>query len=468
MTDRPTPLLHLAPTDAATVARIAATYLDRATAAAGRVLVLVGDPALATAVARPLAAGGAVATLTAAARAARVLAATAPDAMIATPEVARDLIARSAFPGATVRAVVLVGPDALATDALDVVLAEVPDDAIRVAIAPGETPTLEEFAARHLHRARRVRTEDATPVPGDQPLFWLSATGSQRWTRLAAALDEIDPATVVVVAANAADAADATEALTALGLGTGGPLAHVVTDGALPARPALVVVSALPDRATLARVLAAHPEQVLVMGAARDLPLLRLASGGRRVRTLQLDGARAQAAAREAAVRAELRAVLAAGGHAKALLTLGPLFEDADPAEVAAAALVLLDRAREVAPRPAASVAPRDPRPARDARPARESRPRRDDDARPPRRDRDDDRPARGERDDDRPAARPPFRGRSGARPTGGKPFRGRDGDRPTGRPAFRQRDDDRPAGRKPFRSRDDDRGPRGPRRPRP
>ncbi|MDQ3697846.1 MAG: DbpA RNA binding domain-containing protein, partial [Gemmatimonadota bacterium] len=70
---------------------------------------------------------------------------------------------------------------------------------------------------------------------------------------------------------------------------------------------------------------------------------------GGRVTPLTLSGPGVRARAREETLRGELRALLVEGGGAPAreMLSLEPLLEDFDGAEIAAAALLLLERARQ-------------------------------------------------------------------------------------------------------------------------
>jgi ATP-dependent RNA helicase DeaD len=89
---------------------------------------------------------------------------------------------------------------------------------------------------------------------------------------------------------------------------------------------------------------------LVALATPRQLPALRALSGGGRVTPLTLSGPAARALTREERMREDLRAVLADGIPARELLALEPLLTEFDGVEVAAAALRLLDRAREATP----------------------------------------------------------------------------------------------------------------------
>ena len=160
--------------------------------------------------------------------------------------------------------------------------------------------------------------------------------------------------------------------------------------------------------AELHRIATARPVDVVALATPGEVPWLReLASG--RLTPLNLHGPERRARNREEAVREELRAVLAQGVPSREVLSLEPLLREYDAAELAAAALHILERER--AQRRAAEVNPTPP-----------ARPRPTDGDRPHDRDRGRDRDRDRDRDKDRGRDREGARGRSFDR---GRPNRG-------------------------------------------
>jgi len=92
-------------------------------------------------------------------------------------------------------------------------------------------------------------------------------------------------------------------------------------------------------------VAAASPARVLALVTPRQISALRRMAGGA-VAPLALPEPAARARSREESLRDELRAVLHTEQYARELVMLEPLLADHDGAEIAAAALRLLERQR--------------------------------------------------------------------------------------------------------------------------
>jgi len=92
-------------------------------------------------------------------------------------------------------------------------------------------------------------------------------------------------------------------------------------------------------------VASAKPVQVVIIAQPGEIASLREVAGGR-LKPLNLAGPERRARDREEAVRHEPRAVLARGVPPREIISLEPLLEEYDAAELAAAALHILDRER--------------------------------------------------------------------------------------------------------------------------
>jgi ATP-dependent RNA helicase DeaD len=97
--------------------------------------------------------------------------------------------------------------------------------------------------------------------------------------------------------------------------------------------------------AELQRIAQAKPVQVVVLARPGEIAWLRELTGGR-LAPLNLSGPERRAYDREEAVRQELRAVLDRGVPPREIIALEPLLEEFDAAELAAAALYVLERER--------------------------------------------------------------------------------------------------------------------------
>jgi len=304
-------------------------------------------------------------------------------------------------------------------------------DAARIIVARKATPELESFAERYARRARRVGAPEteAPQVPADYELpiiQHVTVAGSARPGALRKLLDDLDPPSAMIVARDQAAADAASQTLRTLGYHEDDKSMNVVR-GEIGNLTAHTVIFFQPPvtPAELQRIAMAKPVQVVALTTPGEVAWLReLASG--RLTALNLHGPERRAHDREEAVRQELRSVLSGGVPPREVIALEPLLQEFDAAELAAAALTLLEkeralrRAAQANPVPAAR-----PRAAEEER-FRESRPRSERDARP----RGDGRkgPAGGR--DERPRGRPDGfkRGGPSDRPgRGGPPRRDRD-----------------------------------------
>ncbi|HMI47511.1 MAG TPA: DbpA RNA binding domain-containing protein, partial [Gemmatimonadaceae bacterium] len=265
------------------------------------------------------------------------------------------------------------GPDTVA--ALEGLLGEL-SEAGRVIVTRKLTPAVENLVERYARRARRVGPADMEipqlPADYEMPIIkFVTVAGSGRASALRRLLDDLDPPSAVVVARDEAAADEASRTLKTLGYHeddesitvTRGYVGSVATHTVIFYQPPV-----LP--AELHQIAQAKPVQVVVISAPGEVPWLReLASG--RLAPLNLHGPERRAHDREESVRQELRVVLARGLPAREVISLEPLLREFDGTELAAAALLLLERER--AQRRAAEA---NPATAAKARPAEGERPR--------------------------------------------------------------------------------------------
>ena len=254
---------------------------------------------------------------------------------------------------------------------LDVVLTELPKESARTLVASRMTDEVEALIERALWRPRRI----GAPASGASALAvsYVATVPSARPTALRRVLDELDPASTVVLVSTDASDAEARRAVRALGYGVAGgdaatPEAEAqrALDGAtntatntatvqvqrieaataLPSQPGLVVLYDLPGgREALDRAAASRAAQIVALVQPRQLPALRQLAAGP-VKPLTLRDLGRRESAREAALRADLRTELSRGVPPRELRVLEDLLEEYDGLELAAAALRLLERER--------------------------------------------------------------------------------------------------------------------------
>ncbi|HEX8718128.1 MAG TPA: DEAD/DEAH box helicase [Gemmatimonadaceae bacterium] len=357
-------VLYVLPHDTLAIARFLEPALERLDAGAEGTQLLVLTPDTATAVeivdAVARQAGrvpGRAVPITSVRRAARLLAAHPATVVAGPPALILELIQSATLKLHTLRALVLAWVDVLAdlgeTSALEAVLAEVPKDMPRAVVAAQMTPAVEAVVERYARRARRAAEADPSTGEAVNLRYVLVAPGS-RAAALGELLDDLDPERAVLYAASDAGAS-ALESF-ARSRGFQRDDADLVVSRGDAARAAdLVILAELPATRDALRAVASGGA-VIALITPRQLPALRLLAGTGTLRPYRLPDAAARARTRERRVRDELRDVLRAGVPARELLALEPLLEEYDGAELAAAALRLLERERErPAPAPMAA-----------------------------------------------------------------------------------------------------------------
>jgi ATP-dependent RNA helicase DeaD len=356
-------VVYTLPHTTESIAEFLTPALTRVDPAAGgtQVVVVTRDAETALAISETILrvagpAGIEVVPVTGAARAGRIFRSRPVLAVAGTAAELEALVQASLLKLDTVRVVALAWVDDILDEgantvrALEGLLGELPD-ASRVIVARKLTPAVENLIERYARRARRagVAESEVPQMPPDyeMPIVrYVTVAGTARASALRKLLDELDPPSAVIVARDAAPAEQATIVLRTLGYHDDDKSINV-TRGDVGATAVHTVIFYQPPvlPSELQRVALAKPVQIVALAAPGEVPWLReLASG--RLAPLNLHGPERRARDREEAVREELRAVLARGVPPREVISLEPLLQEFDGAELAAAALTLLERER--------------------------------------------------------------------------------------------------------------------------
>jgi ATP-dependent RNA helicase DeaD len=370
--------VYVLPPDAAAMRQFLAPVLERVDRAGegAQLLVVATDAETAVEIARAagqLPAGEQLRTVpvTGAARAGRLLRALAPQVVIGAPAELLELVRGATLKLDHVRTIVIAWADHLLElgqeGALEALMGELPKDAARTIVATRLTTGVEGLIERYARRAGRKgilpRDEDAT---ARAELRVVTVGPGARPAALRRVLDELDPERAAVYVRSDEAEREVRAELRVLGAGD----AVAVTRGEPVADAQALVLYELPDApAALAALVAGGAAPVIALATPRQRDVVRALAGGGHAAPFTLAGPAARARAREEAVRAELRAALAEGAPSREMLALEPLLEEYDGVELAAAALRLLERAREkrapgggaAAAQPAAESAPASP-----------------------------------------------------------------------------------------------------------
>jgi ATP-dependent RNA helicase DeaD len=232
-------------------------------------------------------------------------------------------------------------------ETLQALLGDAPDDMMRVATIDSETDEIDAFLEAQLRRARRL-----TPLlTGETPLamtpsFVITSAGG-RADALRGILDEVDPPSVVVVAATEAGLRDAQAAITRMGMVVDGLNVQVVRQ-ATSQHVALVVLWEAPaSHDALVEALTARPVDAVALLLPDELAAFRRMTAGL-AEAWTPTVRKANAESRVQTLRTALRSTLANSGGTSAseMALLAPLLDTHDALEIAAAALRLYEGAR--------------------------------------------------------------------------------------------------------------------------
>jgi ATP-dependent RNA helicase DeaD len=345
--------LHVLPEDWQTAASVIEPLLDRVDEeAAPQLIVVTNDSEAAASIAGQIAPtvtrrGLRILAATDARRAGRVLRASPAQVIAAPATVLLELLQSTVLKLEGVRAVVLAWVDELdgkGTRALETVMSELPKDAARMIVANAVTPAVEQLIERYGRRARRVQPVSAESL-APAAVSYVAVNESARLPALRRILDALDPESAFVVARTPESRAAVDALLHALGYGAGSDAVRV---GETPdADATLVVLFDLPATEHELRRLVGEraSARAVAMVTPRQISTLRRFAGGM-ISPLVLPEAAARARTREDSLRDELRALLMTGQYSRELVALEPLLSEFDGAEVAAAALRLLESER--------------------------------------------------------------------------------------------------------------------------
>lgn len=349
-------VVYVMPHDWASIAHFLGPALDRVDDASGdlQLLVITSDAELAAAVA-----AAAVRILgdrtidvlaaTTSARAARLLH-QRPAQVIAGPaSVLVELLRGSALKLEGLRAITIAWADELTSPqhatALETLMAELPKESPRTIVTAEVTPGVEELIERYARRARRVL---APANEADQParIEYVSASALSRLAALRRLLDELNPTSALVFARDDSEA-PIRDLLRSLGYRASDAAIRVgrVAD---PATEVVILFDLPASREELREVMGVSAKRVVALAQPRQIASLRVLAAGGTVVPITLSDATQRARAQDAGERAELREVLDTGQFGRELLALEPLLDEFDGIEIAAAALQLLERERNV------------------------------------------------------------------------------------------------------------------------
>jgi ATP-dependent RNA helicase DeaD len=361
-------VVHFLPRTADALARVIAPALERidASQASLQLLVITSDAESAVVVADLVShivgpQGVEVLPVTAANRAARMLAERPVHALAGPAIEIQSLIQRSAIKLEDLRTVVLswvddhISDSPLAVEAIESIFAELPKTTTRVMVARRATPDVEKLIDSHLRTARRITQPDAAAAdvpqitPAAASVHYMSVTGASRPAALRRLLDDLDPPSATIVVRDPASEADATQTVRSLGYRRTDDPIKVARYETIPPSHTVILYDSPVMPSEIAAAGAAGPVQIVALATPRDMiPLHELSPS---LVPLTLEGPGAAARSRDASLREELALLLSQGVATREMLALEPLLDRYDGIEIAAAAIRLLDaeRARRAA-----------------------------------------------------------------------------------------------------------------------
>jgi ATP-dependent RNA helicase DeaD len=348
--------VYVVPNDPASIGQFLDPALERVSGGADgtQMLVVTDDADTTLAVARAADArvpsSPRVLPVTSPRRATRLLRQRSAPVIAGTPTALLDLVRSATLKLDAVRVVVIAWADTLLDSgqerALESLLAEVPKESARVLVTSRTTPEVEQLIERYARRARRVG--DTSPgEPLSTAVQYVATSTGARAAMLRRVLDEVDTDSVAIYARSEGSRDEAAGLLRTLGYSGPDSPVKLTAGDPIAGAEALILYDLPASRAELRGMLADAQPAVIALVAPRQVTTLRALASGAAVSPLALGGAVARARSAEETVRQELRAILEAGTPARELLALEPLLDEYDGVEVAAAALRLLDRARE-------------------------------------------------------------------------------------------------------------------------
>jgi ATP-dependent RNA helicase DeaD len=344
-------VVYAMPHDWASIAQFLAPLLERIDESSQDIQVLVITPdadvaAAVSASAVKLLEGRNVQTLaaTSPARAARLARIKPPHLIAASPATLVELMCIAAIKLDTVRSICLAWADEIiardGSAALETVMAEVPKDAARVIVAADVSAEVEALVERYARRARRIPPSTAEGKP--TAIEYVTVSSHARLNALRRVLDALDPKSATVFVRDRDRIADVNDLLRSIGSD-----ANVrVAMAAAPGDDAVILFDLPASREELNEAAGAAGRAVALV-QPRQLTSLRALAAGGAIKPYTLPESGKTARDFDARIRSELRLILDEGRFGRALLAVEPLLDDFDGSEIAAAALVLLERERD-------------------------------------------------------------------------------------------------------------------------
>lgn len=272
----------------------------------------------------------------------RHLLAQSPSAIVGAPSDLVPLVRESLLRVGDLATLVLVWPEEILSGeqlpALESLVAEVPKAGERIAVVAHPDRPTDELLDRVMFKARRV---EHGPPRGSIPvtLQYVVVAPERGLGAVRAMVDGLNPATTTLVTFSDASEAAARAVVRALG----NPASMTVSRGVPEARSSLAILFFdVPAGTDLQRV-AGSADAVLAVVDAGHVGALHAAAAGGATPFVWTAGV---AAARSAldALRDTLRGAVANGAHTPWMAVVEPLLAELDPAEIAGAAVALLDR----------------------------------------------------------------------------------------------------------------------------
>lgn len=288
--------------------------------------------------------------ITTARRAARLLGSGSPVALAGAPSEILQLIQSSRVKLDAVASFVVAWADEIVesgqTEALEAIASEIPRDAARTIVTSRTTPEVEQLVERYARRPRRIaptELEELEKIPIDAR--YVIVAPQSRPAALRRLLDDVDPPRAAVYARADETARTVAALIASLGYGAAdSPL--VLTRGEAVPGASLMVLFELPESAGVLADLVEGGAGIIALITPRQQATLRALCGTGVLTPYTLTGPAASARSREEKLRDELRRTLEGGVPTRELLAIEPLLVEYDGAEVAGAALWLLERER--------------------------------------------------------------------------------------------------------------------------
>ena len=348
-------VVYVMPHDWASIAQFLGPLLDRVDGESQEIqlVVVTPDAEIAGAVsasAVKLLEGRALSVLaaTSGSRAARLARIRPPQVLAGSASTLLELVRAAAIKADAVRAVCIAWADELiARDesaSLESVMAALPKDAARVIVTAEATPEVEALVERYARRARRVAAAAGEAKP--MPIEYVTVSANSRLSALRRLLDDADPKSATVFVRDRDRLNEVNDLLRSAGHAEGDSVRVGVSAG--PDED-LVVLFDLPASREELHEAAGAARRAVALIQPRQLASLRTLAGGGAVTPRALPESSQRARDVDARARVELRRVLQENRFGRALLAIEPLLDEYDGAEIAAAALVLLEREREAA-----------------------------------------------------------------------------------------------------------------------